>query len=489
MPATLFHRHAVVPTADRFQRTAVPWERTWHAPAPETAPATAPAVVQTLPAPETAPAAAPALPKVSIHLPLCNEPPDLVLRTLDALSRLDYPDFEVLVIDSNTSDPALWEPVAEHCARLGARFRFFLLGAWPGGRAGALSFALGEIAADAAWIAVLDNGCVVHPDWLRNVAPHVADPSVGLVRCDSDDQAGLLHPCTTLVRRAAIEQAGGWAAWTVTAEAELGLRLAGTGWLAIQSASGCGHRVRPADFAAVRRQRIRHARGAAQICRMHWATLLSPLDHTLPLHRRWALSAHWLPWFGDALGMALLVGSLAWSLGLILDAREAGVPAIPLMLLPIVLFGFRATQLLVQCRSRPRGCRVGVALAELALVPAGGRAVWDGLWGRASQDPAAPDRLRDAPIRQDLTLLLLTWSAAAGVGFTHGLALSGGGLWCLMLLVESVPSLAAVTAELPVPARGGNRAVWPATPATAALPAAGARRGMRRRRGAAARSA
>ena len=187
--------------------------------------------------------------------------------------------------------------------------------------------------------------------------------------------------------------------------------------------------------------------------------------------------------------MALLVGSLAWSVGLILDARGAGVPAIPLMLLPIVLLGLRVAQLVAQCRARTRGCRGGVALAELALVPAGGRAVWDGLWGRASQDPAAPDLLRDAPVRQDLALLLLTWTAAAGVGFTHGLALSGGGLWCLMLLVQSVPVLAVVTAELLVPARDGNRAVWPATAATVALPAAGPQRGTRRRRGATARSA
>ena len=61
--------------------------------------------------------------------------------------RLDYPDFEVIVIDNNTTDPALWRPVAEHCARLGARFRFFHLGIWPGFKAGALNFALRETGA------------------------------------------------------------------------------------------------------------------------------------------------------------------------------------------------------------------------------------------------------------------------------------------------------------------------------------------------------
>ena len=80
-------------------------------------------------------------PKVSIHLPVCNEPAQMVRRTLDALAALDYPDFEVLVVDNNTADPAVWQPVAEHCARLGARFRFFHLGSYPGFKAGALNFA------------------------------------------------------------------------------------------------------------------------------------------------------------------------------------------------------------------------------------------------------------------------------------------------------------------------------------------------------------
>ncbi len=33
------------------------------------------------------------LPPVSIHVPAYNEPPELVIETLDALARLDYPRF------------------------------------------------------------------------------------------------------------------------------------------------------------------------------------------------------------------------------------------------------------------------------------------------------------------------------------------------------------------------------------------------------------
>src|SRR5262249_10365769 len=84
--------------------------------------------------------------KVSIHLPIHNEPPAMVIETLNSLAALDYPDYEVLVVDNNTKDRAAWEPVAAHCQRLEAaapgRFRFFHVDPLAGFKAGALNFAL-----------------------------------------------------------------------------------------------------------------------------------------------------------------------------------------------------------------------------------------------------------------------------------------------------------------------------------------------------------
>ena len=40
---------------------------------------------------------------MSIHLACYNEPPEMVIATIDSLARLDYPNFEVLVIDNNTT--------------------------------------------------------------------------------------------------------------------------------------------------------------------------------------------------------------------------------------------------------------------------------------------------------------------------------------------------------------------------------------------------
>ena len=72
---------------------------------------------QPLPASPGAP-----LPFVSIHLACSNEPPEMVIATIDSLLALDWPAFEVLVVDNNTRDPALWQPVQRHVeARLAAR--------------------------------------------------------------------------------------------------------------------------------------------------------------------------------------------------------------------------------------------------------------------------------------------------------------------------------------------------------------------------------
>ncbi len=101
------------------------------------------------------------LPRVSLHVPAYNEPPDMVKETLDALAKLDYANYEVIVIDDNTTDEKLWRPVEEHCRTLG--FRFFHLENWPGFKSGALNFALRNTDPAAEIVGVVDSDYVVWP--------------------------------------------------------------------------------------------------------------------------------------------------------------------------------------------------------------------------------------------------------------------------------------------------------------------------------------
>ena len=454
------------------------------------------------------------LPKVSIHVPICKEPPQMVRRTLDALAALDYPDFEVLVVDNNTADHALWEPVAEHCARLGARFRFFHLGRWPGFKAGALNFALRQTAGDAGIVGVLDSDYVVSPGWLLAMVPHFARPEVGFVQSPQDyrdndgsffkrlmfwEYAGFFHlgmvtrnernaiiqhGTMTLVRKAALEGAEGeaapaWAEWCICEDAELGLRLFRQGWEAVYSPVSHGRGVMPDDFCAFRKQRFRWAFGAMQICRRHAGALLSPTNRDLTLGQRWHFVTGWLPWVGDALGLLFLIVGLFWSAGLVLAPTRFEFPIVLFMVPSIGLFVFKIVQIFALYGARvPCGWRdrAGAAVAGLALSHTIGKAVLKSLVARSTPFLRTP-KMADAPAliqglvmaREELLLLALTWTALVGVAVVHRMATREALLWCVVLLTQSLPYAASVLVSV-VAARPERRRLG--LPAAVGAPAA-----------------
>ena len=95
-------------------------------------------------------------PKVSLHVPVCKEPPDMVIETLLALARIDYSNYEVVVVSNNTKDPkSLWHPVESVCRQLG--FKFFHVDTLPGYKAGALNYALMKSSEDVEMIGIVDS--------------------------------------------------------------------------------------------------------------------------------------------------------------------------------------------------------------------------------------------------------------------------------------------------------------------------------------------
>ena len=368
----------------------------------------------------------PLLPMVSIHVPICNEPPDRVRSALASLAELDYPAYEVLVVDHNTRDPEMWEAVAKECARRGARFRFFHLGRWPSGRAGALNFARVQATDRAEVVAVLEPDALVARNWLQDAVPEFADPRVGVVRSP------------TLLRKTALDGVGGWAEWTVTEDAALDLALSQARWLSAEPALHADRG--PADFADARQRTARQAYGAAQIGRRHWLPL-SLFDRTLTWPQRRRVIAGWLPWAGDALGLLLLLANLALSFGLLTASGRIGTLRVLCASLAIGLLAGKAARL--------RGGRTGTALTQLALSHTAARAFWSALLGRGvpCQGPAEP---RLAPARtgsllpEEPVLLLAAWVALAGVAAVHNGTWQAV-LWCAALLVQSVPYLAAVS--------------------------------------------
>jgi cellulose synthase/poly-beta-1,6-N-acetylglucosamine synthase-like glycosyltransferase len=243
-------------------------------------------------------------PFVSIHVPIHAEPPDVVIATLDRLAALRYDAFEVLVIDNNTPDSALWVPVGKYCRQLGRRFRFFHVDGLAGAKAGALNYALARTDHRADVIGVVDADYQVEPDWLARTVGYFEDDRVGFVQCPhayrdfgrrrfgrmanaeygvffetsmaayNERDAALTVGTMSLIDRRALVRAGGWATWCLTEDSELSVRLHALGHTSIYLTHPFGRGLIPDTFAAYKKQRFRWTYGPVQELRHHLGLFL-----------------------------------------------------------------------------------------------------------------------------------------------------------------------------------------------------------------------
>jgi cellulose synthase/poly-beta-1,6-N-acetylglucosamine synthase-like glycosyltransferase len=284
----------------------------------------------------------PYFPKVSLHIPAHCEPPEMLKVTLDSIARLDYPNFECMVVINNTPDPAFWVPIEEHCRVLGERFKFINAQKLAGFKAGALRLALEHIAPDAEIIGVIDADYAVHSDWLKDLVPLFADPKVGLVQAPQDHRDGsrslvhgamnaeyagffdigmvqrneanaiVVHGTMCLIRRDALDAAGGWSSDTICEDTDLGLTILELGWLAHYTNRRYGLGLLPDSFEAYKKQRHRWAYGGFQILKKHWRRFL-PGASRLTAEQKREFAFGWVNWLGaETLGVAVTILNLVW---------------------------------------------------------------------------------------------------------------------------------------------------------------------------------
>lgn len=439
--------------------------------------------------PATAQSAFAPLPKVSIHLAICREPPEVVQQTLESLSRLDYPDFEVIVVDNNTDDENLWRPVEQLCQRLGAHFRFYTLGKWPGYKAGALNFALRETASDAKLIAVLDSDYVVEPHWLRATVPHFVDATVGFVQAPQDNRewehdrfremlnweyagffhlgmvhrnerdAIIQHGTMTIIRKEALVSENGWSEWCICEDAELGLRLLARGYKSVYVNDVMGRGITPHTFIGYKNQRFRWVYGAIQILKRHWRMLLPWQGGTrLTGAQRFHFLSGWLPWFADALHLVFTFTALLWTIGMLawpgmfdFPLSVFLVPALGMFALK-VFYTLHAYKRHVPCTRRQRWL---ASIAGMALTHVIARGVFRGIFTnglpflRTPKTENQPAVLRGlAMASEEAHLAAALWIAAACIGLRYGQSNTEAMLWSLVMAVQSLPYLASVITAL-----------------------------------------
>ena len=422
------------------------------------------------------------LPFVSIHLACCNEPPEMVILTLDSLAALDYEHFEVLVIDNNTKRDEVWQPVQEHCAKLGPRFRFFHLNPWPGFKAGALNFGLKETDPRADVIAAIDADYAVRADWLKALTGYFADPKVAVVQCPqahrdwehnafrrmtnweydgffrigmhhrNERNAIIQHGTMTMVRRGALESTGSWSEWTICEDAELGLRLMHAGYETIYVDEVMGRGLTPADFTAYKSQRYRWAFGAMQIlkARWHWLTERGPLS----AGQRFHFLTGWFSWFADALHLAFTLLALGWTAGMIGLPEYFNLP-LDLFIYPILgFFVFKAAFGIILYRVRvPCSWKdtLAASIASMGLSHAIARGIYLGLWKKQGEfvRTAKSRRIGKRPnpfaaVQEELLMFVAIALAVFGMLRAVGINYLEGKLWIAILCAQVIPYLSAL---------------------------------------------
>ena len=447
-------------------------------------------VAAALPAPEGF------APKVSIHVPAHREPPEMLKVTLDAVARLDYPNFECIVVINNTPDPAFWRPIEDHCRVLGERFKFTNEDNVSGYKAGALRLALTHTAADAEIIGVIDADYVVHPDWLKDLVPAFIDPKVGMMQAPQDHRDGdrtvmhhamngeyagffdigmvqrneanaiIVHGTMCLIRRAALVSAGGWPSDTIVEDCDLGLLVLEHGWQIHYTNRRYGHGLLPDTFEAYKKQRYRWAYGGFQILRKHWRYLL-PGANGLTREQKREFAVGWLNWLGaESIGVAVAILNLVW----VPVVAFAGI-AIPdkILTIPILAaFVISLGHFVTLYRLRvaiPPAQMLGAVIAAMSVQWTVARAVGCGVWKETmpftrTAKGGATCKGTEFPAFWEAALGILLLIGALVVLATNYKQIRELHVFAAVLVVQSLPFLAAVAIAILEDSRFNEFAYW-----------------------------
>ncbi|NLD28012.1 MAG: glycosyltransferase [Myxococcales bacterium] len=423
------------------------------------------------------------LPMVSIHVPTYNEPPEMMKETLDALAALDYPNFEVIVMDNNTKDPAVWQPVRDYCKELGDKFRFYHEDSLEGFKAGALNYALRKTDMRAQVIGVIDSDYIVKPNWLRDLVPQFVDEKVAIVQAPQDYRddgenafkamcyseyrgfffigmitrnernAIIQHGTMTLIRKKVLSSVGGWAEWCITEDAELGLRIFEQGHEAHYVPKCYGKGVMPDTFTDYKKQRFRWSYGSIQILKRH-ASKLFKSGNSLTLGQKYHFIAGWLPWIADAANMIFNFAALFWTIAMLLAPRSVDAPMVEFALFPLVLFSFKIGKMIYIYRFRARASALsilGAALAGVALSHTIACAIVQGIVTSDKPFFRTPKKANVHALaramlecREELLFATALLLSAYVLSSMKGMMTLDMHLWIIVLMIQSIPYLATV---------------------------------------------
>lgn len=241
------------------------------------------------------------LPPVTILVPAYNEGA-VIQGSIRSLLELDYPRFEILVIDDGSKDDTYVKAAAYEGDHGRATVR--VITKPNGGKARALN--TGIEAATSDFILCMDGDSALHPQTLRRAIRHFQDPHIGAVAGSvkvvnrnnllSCLQAleyieglnmvraaqgffrlvNIIPGPIGLFRKSALEKVGGYDHDTFAEDCDLTLKLLLEGWKIQYEPGSIAYTEAPEALLDLLKQRYRWTRGILQAISKHKRTLVDP---------------------------------------------------------------------------------------------------------------------------------------------------------------------------------------------------------------------
>lgn len=241
------------------------------------------------------------LPPVTILVPAYNEGA-VIQGSIRSLLELDYPRYEILVIDDGSKDDTYVKAAAYEGDRGKAAVR--VITKPNGGKARALN--TGIAAATHDFILCMDGDSALHPQTLRRAVRHFEDPNIGAVAGSVKvvNRTNLLSSLQALeyieglnmvraaqgffrlvniipgpigmFRKSALQKVGGYDHDTFAEDCDLTLKLLLEGWKIQYEPGSIAYTEAPEQLLDLLKQRYRWTRGILQAISKHKRTLVDP---------------------------------------------------------------------------------------------------------------------------------------------------------------------------------------------------------------------
>lgn len=263
-------------------------------------------------------------PFVSIHVACKSEPAELVNKTIEAMTKLDYPNYEVVVINSNSTDKKNWQKIQKFVEKCGKKFKFVHLDEVSGFKAGALNYLNKHHFHEKIEIeAFVDCDYIVTPDFLKKTVGYFKNPKVGIVQAPQDycnanannigmvyeyrsffsiimHQAQRLNLVTFtgtmgLIRASLLKKGLAWNEWCITEDTEAGVYINSLGYKGVYVDESLGKGLMPFEYRSLIKQRQRWAFGNMQIIKKDVISVTENKD--LTIKQKYAFFAQLITWF------------------------------------------------------------------------------------------------------------------------------------------------------------------------------------------------